>query len=299
MMTTNKADKTSQDTATKLKIYSQYVLPHHALSALIYRLTRIEQPRLKNTLIRSFIRLYGVDMGIAEHPDVEDYPDFNSFFTRALNSRERPIDQDPTTVISPVDGTISQIGNNRHGYLLQAKNMKYTVLQLLGNDPKAALRFSKGAFITLYLAPHDYHRVHMPLTGALEKMTFVPGKLFSVNPVTTESIDQLFIRNERIINLFNTFHGQMAVVMVGAIFVGSMETVWAGEVTSQDRSSASTWSYDHLKEPVNLEKGDEMGRFNMGSTVILLFEKERVEWLEGLKPGDRVQMGKKIGTLLD
>ena len=130
-------------------------------------------------------------------------------------------------------------------------------------------------------------------------MTYVPGKLFSVNPVTTENIDQLFTRNERIISLFNTFHGQMAVIMVGAIFVGSMETVWAGEVTPpQDRSSASTWSYDHLKEPVNLEKGDEMGRFNMGSTVILLFEKERVEWLEALKPGEQVQMGRKIGTLI-
>jgi len=298
-MTDNTANQNSQSATRLLKIFPQYALPHHALSSLMYRLARVEQPHLKNTLIRAFIRLYGVDMSIAEHPDVQDYPDFNSFFTRALDSRARPVDQDSTALISPVDGVVSQVGYNRHGYLLQAKDKKYTVLQLLGNDPDAALRFSKGAFVTLYLAPRDYHRVHMPLAGGLEKMTYVPGKLFSVNPVTTENIDQLFTRNERIISLFNTFHGQMAVIMVGAIFVGSMETVWAGEVTPpQDRSSASTWSYDHLKEPVNLEKGDEMGRFNMGSTVILLFEKERVEWLEALKPGEQVQMGRKIGTLI-
>jgi len=281
-----------------LKVKLQYLLPQHALSALAYRITRSELAPLKNVLIRSFIRLFHVDMSSAEEPDAGQYPDFNSFFTRALDSNVRPVDARPDTVVCPVDGRISQLGHIRSGHLLQAKGIKYTALELLGNDPDAALRFSKGAFITLYLAPADYHRVHMSLSGTLEKMTYVPGRLFSVNPVTTENIDQLFARNERIISLFNTSHGPMAVITVGAMLVGSMETVWAGPITpAQDRSQA-TWTYDHLKDPVSLEKGAEMGRFNMGSTVILLFEKERVQWLENLKPGDRVKLGQKLGTLV-
>lgn len=281
-----------------LKVRMQYPLPHHALSSLVYMLTRSTREPLKNLLIRSFIRVYGVDMNLAEHEDVEDYPDFNSFFTRALKPGARRVDQAPDAVVSPVDGTVSQVGHNRHGYLLQAKDKKFTVLDLLGNDPAAALRFSKGAFITLYLAPADYHRVHIPLAGTLEKMTYVPGRLFSVGPATTEHVDQLFARNERIFSLFNTSHGLMSVVMIGAMFVGSMETVWAGPITPAQDRSQSTWTYDHLKDPVKLDKGAEMGRFNMGSTVILLFEKERVQWLENLKPGDRVKMGQKLGTLV-
>lgn len=281
-----------------LKVKLQYLLPQHALSALAYRITRSELAPLKNVLIRSFIRLFHVDMSSAEEPDAGQYPDFNSFFTRALDSNVRPVDARPDTVVCPVDGRISQLGHIRSGHLLQAKGIKYTALELLGNDPDAALRFSKGAYITLYLAPGDYHRVHMPLEGGLEKMSYVPGKLFSVNAATTANVDQLFTRNERIINLFSTGHGRMAVILVGAIFVGSMETVWAGQVTPAADRSPSTWTYDHLREPISLDKGDEMGRFNMGSTVILLFEKERVEWLETLKPGDRVQMGERIGTLV-
>lgn len=281
-----------------LKVRIQYMLPHHTLSSLVYKLTRSTWEPLKNLLIRGFIRIYGVDMSVVEHEDIGDYPDFNAFFTRELKPGARRVDGAADAVISPVDGTVSQIGHNRHGYLLQAKDKKFTVLDLLGNDPDAALRFSKGAFITLYLAPADYHRVHMPLSGALVKMTYVPGRLFSVNPLTTEYVDQLFARNERIISLFNTSHGLMAVVNIGAIFVGSMETAWAGEITPGQDRSQSTWSYDHLKDPVKLAKGAEMGRFNMGSTVILLFEKERVQWMENLKPGDRVKMGQKLGTLV-
>jgi phosphatidylserine decarboxylase len=281
-----------------LKVRIQYMLPHHALSSLVHWLTRCTWEPLKTLLIRIFIRMYGVDMTVVEHEDTGDYADFNAFFTRALKPEVRRIDQATDAVVSPVDGSVSQVGHNRHGYLLQAKDKKFTVLDLLGNDPVAALRFSKGAFITLYLAPADYHRVHIPLAGTLEKMAYVPGRLFSVNPVTTENIDQLFARNERIISLFNTNHGLMAVVMIGAMFVGSMETAWAGPITPAHDRSQSTWSYDHLKDRVKLAKGAEMGRFNMGSTVILLFEKERVQWLDNLKPGDRVQMGQKLGTLI-
>ena len=281
-----------------LKVRMQNLLPHHLLSSLVYKLARSGLVPLKNILIRAFIRVYGVDMSVTEQPDADGYPDFNSFFTRALKPGARPVDPSPDAVVSPVDGIISQVGHIRHGYLLQAKGMQYTALDLLGNDPDAALRFSKGAFITLYLSPGDYHRVHMPLARALEKMTYVPGRLFSVNPATTENLDRLFARNERIVSRFNTPHGQMAVIMVGALFVGSMETAWAGQVTPAQDRSLSTWSYEHLKDPVRLAKGAEMGRFNMGSTVILLFEKERVQWREELQPGDRVELGQKLGTLV-
>jgi phosphatidylserine decarboxylase len=281
-----------------LKVLPQYPLPQHLLSAGMYHLTRLQYQPLKNLMIRSFIRLYGVNMGEAEETDVSAYPDFNAFFTRALKDGARRPDPAADAVNSPIDGRVCQLGHVREGHLLQAKGMKYTALDLLGNDPKAALGFSKGAYITLYLSPGDYHRVHMPLAGALEKMTYVPGRLFSVGPVTTENISRLFTRNERIISHFNTFHGRMAVVMIGAIFVGSMETVWAGQVTPTRDRTAESWSYEHLKDPISLDRGEEMGRFNMGSTVILLFEKKRVEWLESLKPGDRVRMGQKIGTLV-
>jgi len=276
----------------------QHLLPQRAVSALAYRLARSRLGPLKNLMIRAFIRRYNVDMSIAEADGAEEYPDFNSFFTRALQPDARPVSAAADAVVSPVDGCVSQLGHIRHGYLIQAKNIKYTALDLLGNDPDAALAFSKGAFITLYLAPGDYHRVHMPVAGTLEKMAYVPGSLFSVNPVTAANIHGLFARNERVIGLFDTSHGKLGVILIGAICVGSMETVWAGQVTPAADRTASTWSYDHLRDPVSLDKGDEMGRFNMGSTVVLLFQKERVEWLEKLKPGDRVQMGQKIGTLV-
>lgn len=281
-----------------LKILPQYLLPQHALSACMYRLTRLRYQPLKDWMIRGFIRLYDVNISEADETDLTVFPDFNSFFTRELRPEARPLDNSTDAVLSPVDGRVNQSGHIRQGNLLQAKGMNYTALELLGNDPDAALRFSKGAFITLYLAPGDYHRVHMPMAGTLEKMAYIPGKLFSVNPASTENIDRLFVRNERIISLFNTFHGRMAVIMVGAIFVGSMETVWAGQVMPAQDGSPESWSYDHLKDPVTLGKGEELGRFNMGSTVILLFEKNRVQWREDLKPGDRIKMGEKIGTLV-
>lgn len=280
-----------------LKILPQYLLPQHTLSACMYRLTRLRYPPLKDRMIRGFIRLYNVDMSEAEETDIEEFEDFNAFFTRELKPEARPLDNSNDAVLSPVDGLVSQSGHIRQGNLLQAKGMNYTALELLGNDPDAALQFSKGSFITLYLAPRDYHRVHMPIAGTLEKIAYIPGKLFSVNHASTENIDRLFVRNERIISLFNTFHGRMAVIMVGALFVGSMETVWAGQVMPAQDGSPESWSYGHLKDPVTLDKGEEMGRFNMGSTVILLFEKNRVEWLETLTPGTRVRMGRKIGTL--
>lgn len=281
-----------------IKLVPQQVLPHHLLGKLMYSLTRCGAVPVKNLLIRAFIRLYGVDMKAAVYEDAAEYPDFNSFFTRELDAKARPIDPAPQGLVSPVDGTVSQVGHIRSGHLLQAKGIQYTALELLGNDPKAALRFSKGAFVTLYLSPRDYHRVHMPIDGYLERMTYVPGKLFSVSPYTTENLDQLFTRNERIISLFETPHGLMAVVMVGALFVGGMETVWAGPVTPAQDRSLSTWSYQHIKEQVQLARGAEMGRFNMGSTVILLFEKERVKWPEKLKAGMRVKMGQRIGTFV-
>ncbi|MES9900571.1 MAG: archaetidylserine decarboxylase [Sedimenticola sp.] len=271
-----------------------YLLPHHLLSQGMHWLTRCRWEPLKNQLIQWAIRLYEVDMSQAAEPNPLNYGSFNAFFTRKLRDGARPLAGEEGAIICPVDGAVSQAGKITNGRLFQAKGHDFSLHELLGGDEEWSERFAEGCFTTLYLSPRDYHRIHMPLSGMLKKMLHIPGRLFSVSPSTTRTVPRLFSRNERLVNLFDTEIGPMAVIMVGAIFVSSMDTVWAGTITPLSQQ-VTRWNYTNAPiEPEFLEKGEEMGRFNMGSTVILLFGKEAIEWLEPLKPGATVCMGEKI-----
>jgi phosphatidylserine decarboxylase len=296
----NKNDITgqAQKVLRQLFVLLQYLLPHHLLSQLMYWITRSEWKPLKNLLIRNAVHLYKVDMSIAAEPDPEKYKSFNDFFTRALRADARPLAEEKDAVISPVDGMVSEAGKIEDGRMYQAKGHDFALHELLGGDPKLASAFAGGNFATIYLSPRDYHRIHIPLGGTLKKMVHVPGRLFSVSPTTTRAIPRLFSRNERVVNLFDTDAGPMAVIMVGAIFVASMDTVWAGTVTPR-RRQVQSWEYGRKSTATTkLKKGAELGRFNMGSTVILLFAKDAVEWVETLQPETKVQMGQQVATLL-
>ena len=270
-----------------------YLLPHHLISGFAYRLTRCRWVPLKNFLIKSFIALFNVDMSLAQEPEVTAYPTFNHFFTRALRPEVRPLAPNPDAIVCPVDGAISQIGKITGAEIFQAKNRYYNLQSLLTGDEEMVAAFQDGLFITLYLSPRDYHRIHMPINGGLKKMIHVPGRLFPVNRQSVRTVDRLFARNERIINYFNTESGPMALIMVGAINVGSMETVWAGEVIPADKGKISTTSYNESN--IKLARGAEMGRFNMGSTVILLFSKNALQWNPELVPDSPVEMGLALG----
>ncbi|MCB1758159.1 MAG: phosphatidylserine decarboxylase [Gammaproteobacteria bacterium] len=273
------------------------LLPHHLLSSVMHAVARSQWPPLKRALIGQAIRSYDIDLSVAAEPDPEAYPSFNAFFTRALKATARPLATEAGAIVSPVDGAVSQAQAIQNGRLFQAKGQDYSLLELLGGDRESSAMFEEGLFATIYLSPRDYHRIHMPLTGRLLKMTHVPGRLFSVNDACARSVPRLFSRNERIVNLFATEAGPMAVIMVGAIFVSSMDTVWAGCVTPASQR-VSEWRYDAgTPQEVTLERGQEMGRFNMGSTVILLFAKDAVNWVPNLLPRAQVTMGEKIGEL--
>lgn len=280
--------------AERLFVHLQHVLPQHLLGALMYRLTRCDWPPLKNALIASVVKHYQVDLREAEQPDPLTYPTFNAFFTRALRPGTRISSDDPGLILCPADGRISQVGEIDEGTLLQAKGHRFSVEALLGGDRLWAARFADGRFATVYLSPRDYHRVHMPCAGALRAMSHVPGRLFSVNPATTRLVPGLFTRNERVVCLFETGIGPMALVLVGAIFVSSIDTVWAGAVTPAARR-ISSWTYGEIPAEIQLSQGAEMGRFNMGSTVVLLLGGGAVEW--GLAPGQSVRMGDPIGIV--
>ncbi len=277
-----------------IKIIPQHILPHHFLSSIMHAITRSQATHLKNAMIRSIISVYKVDMKDAVVSDPTDYPSFNHFFTRQLKPEARPICQGKNTIASPVDGKVSQIGKIDQNRIFQAKGHSYTVEKLLG-DNELAKTFEGGEFATLYLSPRDYHRIHSPLNGKLTKMIHVPGKLFSVNGVTAENVPELFARNERVVTVFDTDAGPMAAVLVGAIFVSSMDTVWAGTITPPGGKEIRKW--DYTDTDFNLNKGDELGRFNMGSTVILLFPKDKMNWSSDLKAGSEVIMGREIGVL--
>lgn len=283
----------------RLFVLLQHVLPHHLLSALMYQLTRSDWPPLRRWLIKTVVSQYRVDMREAAEPDPLAYPTFNAFFTRALRADARPLVEDPQILLCPADGQISQLGDIEGGLILQAKGHRFSVESLLGgngggNGPWAT-RFARGKFVTVYLSPRDYHRVHMPYAGTLRAMRHVPGRLYSVNPVTTRGVPGLFARNERVVCLFETAVGPMALVLVGAIFVASMDTVWGGTVTPASRR-VSTWTYgEERPAEVRLAQGAEMGRFNMGSTVILLLGEGAADWSPELVAGQAVRMGDLIG----
>ncbi|HRD67300.1 MAG TPA: archaetidylserine decarboxylase [Candidatus Competibacter sp.] len=277
----------------------QYLLPQRSLTRLIYRLTRVRTPWFKNALIRGFARQFRVNLDEALAPDLRAYPDFNAFFTRSLKAKARPVAPGDRVVCCPVDGAVSQTGVAETDALLQAKGRAFSLTALLGGDPERAQPFRGGTFATLYLSPRDYHRIHMPLAGRLREMVHIPGKLFSVSPLTARMVPNLFARNERVVTLFDTLAGPMAVVLVGAINVASIETVWAGAITPPLGKAVRHWNYPpNGGGAVRLDKGAELGRFNMGSTVILLFGRNAVRWEPDIRAGTTVRMGQRLGKIV-
>lgn len=269
----------------------QYLLPQHFLSMLMHRLTRCRWPWLKNAMIKAIIRQYQVDMSLAKQQDITAFEHFNAFFTRDLRPEVRPLAN--SDIVSPVDGKISQIGGIEGGRIIQAKGQDYSVAELLGNDTAMAAQFAGGQFATIYLSPRDYHRIHMPCAGRLQQMRYVPGKLFSVNPRTVRAVPRVFARNERLVTVFETDFGPVAVILVGAIFVGSMQTVWHdGEITPPYGKHFRDWQYQ--TDEVQLPKGAEMGRFNMGSTVVLLLSPDAPPWRQTLTADNQLVMGEAL-----
>ncbi len=277
-----------------LKTLPLYPLPHHLVSRAVLKLTRIES-RFTAPAIRRFIKLFDVDMQDATQNDINSFKSFNAFFTRALKPTARPICEGSNEIASPADGKISAIGPIENGMLFQAKKHQYSLEALLGGDTHAAQRLANGNFTTIYLSPRDYHRLHMPRAGKLLSQTHIPGRLFSVGPHTVRTVPNLFARNERVVAQFETDAGLMALVLVGAINVAAIETVWRGLVTPPQSKRISRIEYDD-KPDVYLDKGEEMGRFNMGSTIVVLLENSS-QWRVDMQADDAVKMGQFLGTV--
>lgn len=281
---------------SKLFVLSQYVTPQLTVSRFAGRLADNERnPGLKNHVIQWFIDRYGVNMSEAAESDPTAYPSFNAFFTRALKPGLRPIAEGEKSLVSPVDGAISQIGQVSDDRVFQAKGQSFSLTELLGGDPGWADTFKDGEFSTIYLSPKDYHRIHMPLAGTLREMVYIPGKLFSVNPVTAENVPNLFARNERVACIFDTDAGPMALVLVGAMIVGSVETVWSG-VVAPGHGEVETTRYQG-EQAQSFAKGEEMGRFRLGSTVVMVMPKGSVSWNDDQVAGKTVRMGEAFGQL--
>ena len=278
----------------KLKLFLVTLLPHHLLSRIMFLLTRSSRFPFLKRIMRHYIKKYDIDMNEAQYSDLDAYPTMNALFTRALKPEARPVDKHPESVCSPVDGTVSEIGKIDQNRLFQAKNHSFVLQALMGGLENRARPFYNGSFATVYLSPKDYHRVHMPYEGKLREMIHVPGRLFSVAPDYVDNIPRLFARNERVISIFDTDHGPMAVILVGAIFVSSIETVWAGTIVPPHARRVTVVDYTHGPHHITLAKGEEMGRFNMGSTVIVLFA-DRVQWEAPLTRETRVVLGRKMG----
>jgi len=276
----------------RLFVWLQYALPQHALSRLILRATRVRTPWFKNWLVRGFLKLFTIDMTDAVQSDPFSYGSFNEFFTRELKPGARIIATEPDAIACPVDGAVSEAGKIDGDTLLQAKGRLYRLAELLAAQAWTK-DFEGGSFATIYLAPFNYHRVHMPVRGNLRETVYVPGSLFSVNAVTASRVPKLFARNERVLTLFDSPFGRVALVLVGALNVGSMATVWAGDITPAARRMITRLP----PRQVSLDKGEEMGRFNMGSTVILLFQKDRARWSAGVRAGATVRLGQSLGSL--
>ncbi len=274
----------------------QYLLPHHFLSTMMSILTHSKNKTWKNLFIKQIIKLYKVNMDESIISDINEFNSFNDFFTRELKPTARTFANQINDIACPADGAISQAGLIKEGHIFQAKGKIYTAIDLLGGDSDRAEPFIDGSFATIYLSPRDYHRLHMPLTGTLKEMVHIPGRLFSVNKTTTESVSRLFARNERVVALFDTEAGPMALILVGAIFVSSIETVWHGVVTPPSISKVRSWKYDE-KAPT-LKKGEEMGRFNMGSTIIVLFGKNKTQWNKTIVADSPVKLGEQMGSIV-
>ncbi len=277
----------------RLSVLPQYLLPKRGLTQFAGRIARAQGGRATTRLIRWFVGKYGVDMSEAENPDIASYASFNDFFGRPLKPGVRPLaDAD---FISPVDGAISQFGAIDDHHILQAKGHRFTTTQLLAGDAALADRFRHGSFANLYLSPKDYHRLHMPCAGRLQRMIYVPGALFSVNPTTARGVPGLFARNERVVCVFDSeTHGRFVMVLVGATIVGSMATTWHGVVNPRRTGVIAEWEY--ADRPIALEQGEEMGRFLLGSTVIMLFEKDVIDFNADWRPEGPVRLGEAMGN---
>lgn len=279
------------------KVALQYYLPKHLISRVVGKLAAARMGFFTTFLIKTFVRQYKVDMSEAAQPDEAAYPTFNEFFTRPLKEGIRPLSEEKDALIFPVDGAISQMGPIKEDQIFQAKGHNYSVKALLGGDDELANAFQNGDFMTIYLAPRDYHRIHMPMDATLESMIYVPGDLFSVNPLTAENVPGLFARNERVVAIFNTSQGKMAMVLVGATIVASIETTWAGTVTPPAGQKVRSWQYsDHSDIAVKFKAGDEMGRFKLGSTVVMCFEKDMVNF-DAFEPAATTRLGEKCGVI--
>ncbi len=276
----------------RLAVLPQYLLPKQALTVLAGWIASARGGRLTTRLIEWFVRRYGVNMREAANPDLASYPTFNEFFTRALQEGARPLAR--ADLICPVDGAISQFGAMARDQIFQAKGHHYSSTALLGGDAALAARFDDGYFATLYLSPKDYHRIHMPCDGQLTRMIYVPGELFSVNPTTARGVPGLFARNERVVCVFESARGPFVLVLVGATIVGSMATVWHGVVNPPRGKQVCEWRYDDA--PVMLQQGQEMGRFLLGSTVVMLFPQGPLQFNPLWAPGRAVQLGETMAS---
>ena len=280
----------------RLFVTLQGLLPARLMGRAVHALSRSQNRVLKDALVRGFIRLYGVDVAEAELPVPDGYPSFNAFFTRALKPDARRPSADPNAVVSPADGTIQQIGRIEGEQLLQVKGITYSLTELFGGDADAAGHYADGEFATVYLAPYDYHRVHAPLGGKIRAMMYVPGALRSVSAATARRIPRLFARNERLICHFEADWGRFAIILVGAMNVGSISTVWAGEVLPRPQRRAERWEYG--AGAPDLPRGGLVGQFNLGSTVIVVAPRGAVAWDAGLDTGMMVRVGQRLGGCL-
>jgi phosphatidylserine decarboxylase len=276
-----------------LFIFLQHIVPQHLLSRLTGWLAEVRQPLwLKDFVITRFVDYFEVNMGEAEESDPRAYANFNEFFTRPLREGARPLaDAD---IVCPADGAVSQLGDIEEGRIFQAKGQYFSTRELLGGDEARAELFRNGKFATIYLSPRDYHRVHMPVAGKLSATSYIPGKLFSVNGVTADNVERLFARNERLVCYFDTEAGPMALILVGAMIVAGIETVWSGQVAPPP-SLPSIVDFQQLPEAVSLGKGEEMGRFKLGSTAIMLFPRDSMSWDDSYVAGSITRLGAAFG----
>jgi len=277
----------------RLFVLLQYLLPRYWLTSLVFQIARIRTPAVKNFLIRRFIHLYDVDITDVKLTIPDDFATFNDFFVRELQDDARPVATGPGAIVSPVDGTVSNAGSLRGCNILQAKGIDYTLDDLLATDIDEARAYADGTFATIYLAPYNYHRIHAPFAGELVAMRYVPGDLFSVNAATVSNVPGLFRRNERLVLHFSTQHGPAVVIFVGALNVGSISTPWSGEI--RPRKKGVVEAIDLNSAPRSVQKGDLLGWFNMGSTVIMLLPPKVCEWHPTLSNGATVRMGQAIG----
>jgi phosphatidylserine decarboxylase len=271
----------------RLAVLPQYLMPKQAMTRLAGRIAGAKGGNMTTRLIAWFVQRYGVNMAEAANPDITSYSSFNEFFTRPLRPDARPINA--AAYICPVDGRISQFGPIVGNQIFQAKGHDFSTVALVGGDRALAARFEHGSFANLYLSPKDYHRIHMPCDGRLTRMIYVPGDLFSVNPTTARGIPNLFARNERVVCVFEGVSGPFVMVLVGATIVGSMATVWHGVVNPPRAAAVREWSYD--EQQINLQKGEEMGRFLLGSTVVMLFPKDSLHFNQAWQPAGAVRLG--------